>query len=149
MAYALPKITLAVFLSIIRPSFGKGVKVRAADVEIGRSGVEYVVEGGSNASKREAEMRTVQACIVAAIGILEREVVRSTGGASANKRWILEGRPHFSITMEDFRKAVPGGSHVGSGWHSKRKSLAGCGVDIYSVSIVRGDGGHLVHFVPC
>lgn len=149
MAYALPRITLAVFLSIIRPNFGKGVKVRAADVEIGRSGVEYVVEGGSNASKREADMRTVQACIVAAIGILEREAVRSTGGASANKRWIREGRPHFSLTMEDFRKAVPGNSHVRSGWNSKRNGLASSGVNVYSVDIVRGDDGHLVHFVPC
>ena len=148
-----PRITLEMFHALVSIVLPTGMRVKATDVTIGREGVTDIMSvPGSNRLARDLsqrtvlDQRTVHACIIAAVGILARCDERSEGGAAANRRWIAQGRPHFTLTDEVFDIACPGGSHPRSRWNSKRRSLAIPKVDMMSVDIVKGEGE--VHFIP-
>lgn len=146
MSALLTKITLAMFFSHITPM---GFTVKAIDVRIGRDGVNAIVNNGSNRSSKNIETRTVQACIIAAIGKLHETGQYSSGGAQAARRWVDDGKPSFSVSMADFRKAVPGKSHHRSGWNSKRKGFENASsVNIYGVDIIASHDKDRIHFVP-
>lgn len=146
------RITLAAFSAVISLHLPKGTKVYAADVSVGLEGVRAVLADGSNATRRDYDTRLAQACILAAIRLLnESTSLRSAGGASAGREWVRSGKPHFTVINGQFDIACPGKSEPRSRWNSKRltlsKSKAATEIDVYSVDIVKGEKGE-IHFVP-
>lgn len=141
------KILMRVFHSIITTV---GYKVYAEHVEIGRNGIETLVsESLSNRTDKDTRKREIHACIVASVMQLLTVGEFSDDGASANKQWIRDNRPHFTMSFEDFNIAFPGNSHPRSRWNSKRKSLANIeDSKIENIGIVITDDKAHIGFVP-
>ena len=141
------RLVLATILAWITPS--KGVKIRATHAAVGRSGVLGAVETGSNAVKTAESRLVARSAIVAGIQALVAVTERCDDGASAGKKWVRENRPHFVMTWEQFRTAIPGNSEPRSGWNSARNALSNpSGPDLRSVGIVKLDDGSGVAFLP-